>query len=116
MGLLDGGIANVFAKAFASIYLPAVLHVRTVIDDGEGSLTASETEYACRAQVDEATEAMRASAGYTDTDRRIMVLAATLPAKPTTDDAITVGGQRYNIGSVSADPANSHWVLRGTRG
>lgn len=115
MRLLDGGLSRTFAKAFSSIYLSATLHKRRVITDDEGSATEVVTNYPCRAQVDSATEAMRASAGFADTDRRILVLTDTLAIEPDTDCEITVRGQRFGIASVVADPAFSHWDMRGTR-
>lgn len=114
MSLLNGTLSRTFAKAFAGLYLPAILYVRTTTDI-DGSLTVSWTPYECRAQVDSATEAMRASAGYTDTDRRILVLTDTLAVVPDTDCEIAVRGDRYAIASVVADPAFSHWDMRGQR-
>lgn len=116
MSLLNGQLSAVFTRAFAGIYLPATLHSRAVADDGEGSLTAVWTDYPCRAQIDSMTEAMRAQAGYADTDKRILVLAGTLSIKPDTDCAITVKGERFNVASINSDPAESYWEIRGSRG
>lgn len=113
--LLNGGIASIFGKVFAGLYLPATLlcQVRTETDDG--SVTVETELHACRAQIDAVTEAMRQAPGYTGTDQRILILADTLDVVPTTDDAITVGGRTWGVASVASDPARSYWELRGTR-
>ena len=115
MSLLDGGIQSIFAKAFAGIYLPATLHKRELIDDGEGGYTTVEADYPCRAQVDSATEAMRQSPGFTDTDQAIYILTGTLSVEPTTDDEIETYRGRFAIASVISDPAQSYWLCRGQR-
>lgn len=114
MGILDGGLSGVFGAAFGPLYLPAVLHRRSLVDLGDGSLSEVVADVAVRAQVDAATEAMRQAEGYADGDVRILVLAAGVPAL-SSDDWITVRGQRWSIQSASLDPAASHWDCRGRR-
>ena len=114
-GLLDGGIASIFGKVFAGVYLPATLYRRVRTETDDGSVTIETELHACRAQIDAVTEAMRQAPGYTDTDQRILILSDTLDAVPTTDDEITVGGRTWGIASVASDPAQSYWELRGTR-
>jgi hypothetical protein len=112
MGWLDGDIAAVFADVFDGFYLDATLHRRGFTDDGQGGGSASSSNVAVKAQLDQTTEAQRNAQGYTDTDQRILVLASGL-GEPTTDDEITVDGRRWAIASVSRDPAGAYYDLRG---
>lgn len=116
MNLLNGKISRTFAKAFAGIYLPATLHKRTLVDDGEGSLTATVTDYPCRAQVDTCGEKLRASAGYSDTDMAVYILQGTCEVEPTSQDQITTTRGRFNLNNSDVDPAGSYWLFRGSRG
>lgn len=115
MSLLNGGIASIFGKVFAGLYLPATLRAQVRMETNDGSVTVETELYPCLAQIDAVTEAMRQAPGYTDTDQRILILSDSLDAIPTTDDAITVGGRDWGIASVASDPAQSYWELRGTR-
>ncbi|MGK3947108.1 hypothetical protein ABK046_53150, partial [Streptomyces caeruleatus] len=54
---------------------------------------------------DVASYAMQSNANYIDGDVRIFVLAPQV----TTDDEITVSGQRYKIYATSRDPAGAYW-------
>lgn len=114
--MLDGQISQIFGRVFSRIYLPATLHKRELAYDGDGNPTATVTDYACRAQVDSATQAMRQAAGYVDTDVAIYVLSHELGVSVTTDDEITVKGERRAIASVEQDPAGSYWLCRGQKG
>ena len=113
--MLDGQIVAIFGRVFGPIYLPATLHKRTMAYDGDGNPTATATDYSCRAQVDSVTEAMRQAAGYTSSDVAIYVLAHRLAVPITTDDEITVKGERRAIASVEQDPAGSYWLCRGAK-
>ncbi len=118
-GLLDGGLAAIFAAAFAPIYMDGTLHRRPEYDaDDEGTITRVSKEdwptEDVKVQLDAATQAMRQAEGYADTDQRILILASGLTA-PTTDDEITAGGVRWAIASVSQDPARTYFELRGQR-
>lgn len=116
MGLLNGGIKNIFGAAFAGLYLPATLYRASASFDEGGSKAVVYAEAPCKAQVDEVTWSMRQEAGYTAGDVRIIILAATLTgAEPADDDQITVEGYaRYSLASVTRDPAGSHWIARGS--
>lgn len=115
MGLLDGGIAAIMRNAFGGIYLPATLTKRVLAYDDGGSPTYTDTQHACRAQIDVATEAMRQSPGYTERTVRVLVLEETLDVVPSTNDVIECRGQRYNISSVATDPAMSYWDMAAER-
>lgn len=112
MSLLDGGIAGIMNSAFGGIYLPATLYRRSWTDD-KGTLTenAPATE-SIRCQVDAATEAMRAQAGYTGTDVRLLILAAAIDPIDT-DCEVAVGNRRFAIASVDQDPAGAYFECRG---
>lgn len=114
MGLLDGGIASLFGSVFSGLYLDATLHRAIITKDGQGGGSAAWSDEAVRAQLDSTTEAQQGAGGFLDTDQRIIVLASGLaPISP--DDEITVGGIRWAIESVAADPANSYYDLRGRK-
>lgn len=111
--MLNGGVAALFGKAFAGLYLPATLNRRVMSYDGDGNPTAATTAYTCRAQLDSVTETMRQSAGYTEGDVAIYILSHGLPVPVTTDDEIAVKGALYSIASADTDPANAYWLCRG---
>ena len=92
-------------------------------DDG-GSIipgTGSPTLRPCKAQVDAATEAMRAQEGFAEKDRRIIVLAATLDGNVRTSDTIEIlDGPAEFVGVwaiefVGMDTAAAGWELRGRK-
>lgn len=113
MGVLDGGLAGLFKSVLSGIYLDATLHRRTTTDDGAGGGSSSFAPESVKAQLEAATEAMRLAAGYTAKDVRILVLAHGVD-RPTTDDQITVSGQRHAIvGPVGRDPAGAAWDIHG---
>lgn len=117
MSLLEGDVAGFFGAAFAGFYLDAQLY-RPVpfTDDGKGGGTGGgfgEPE-AVKAQLDQATQAMRSSEGFVDSDQRILVLASGVPTI-STDCEIEVKGTRWQIASVAQDPAGAYYELRGRR-
>ena len=117
MGLLNGQLSAVFNRAFAGIYLPATLHVSGSGYDDAGNPTAgADIDYDCRAMIDDMSEVARAQAGYTERERRIMVLADSVDVVPTTNDSVTVKGERYAIMDVNSDPAESYYSMRCQRG
>lgn len=111
MALLDGDIASLFSSTFGTFYLDATLHRRTVTEDGQGGGTVTPSDVAVKAQLDQTTQAQR-DGDYTDKDQRIIVLASGVEPI-TTDDEISILGQRWKIASVTTDPAGSYYDLRG---
>lgn len=117
MTLLAGDVASFFAAAFAPFYIDAKLY-RPVdsTDDGKGGGSGGGflAPEIVKAQLDQATYAMRSSDAYVEGDQRILVLASGV-ATITTDCEIEIGGVRWQIGSVSQDPATAYYELRGRR-
>lgn len=111
MGLLDGGLAGVFAGIMGTYFVDATLHRATMTDDGAGGGSVNFSDTAVKAQLDHVTQAQR-EGGYTDKDQRILVLASGI-AEITTDDEITVDGWRWSIASVTADPVGAYFDLVG---
>lgn len=112
MGLLDGGLANIFSAALSGIYLGAVLHRWSSTDDGQGGGTSSFADEAVKAQLDATTQAQRQETGYVDSDQRILVLADGVDPI-TVGDEISIRDQRWKIASVMTDPARAYYDLRG---
>lgn len=114
MGLLDGEIEAIFAQAFGPIYLDATLHRQKVNYDGAGGGVVGWTDEPVKGQLDVATWAMQRAEGYVDGDQRILVLKHGVDPI-TTDDEITIRDIRWQIASVSIDPALSYYDLHGRR-
>jgi hypothetical protein len=114
MGLLDGGIAAAFAGVFGGVYLDGSLYRRSAFaDDGMGGgADQGFTEEPVKVQIDQTTQAMRASEGFVEGDVRILMLAHGVTA-PDTDCEAAAGGVRYCIQTVGTDPAGSYYELRG---
>lgn len=117
MALLDGGLRAVFGAAFGGIYLDATLHRQGLTFGTGGDVSApSDTDEAVKAHFDAITEAMRQAQGYSEQDVAILILQEGVTAAPTTDDEITLSGQRWKIaGPITEDPARTYWLARGRR-
>lgn len=109
-GFLDGGIADTFASIFGGIYLSATLHRPTTTDDGMGGGSTTWTDEAVKIQPDSATQAMVASAGYVESDGRMLMLASG-HADPDTDCELTYGSTRFMVVNWSTDPCRSYFDL-----
>lgn len=114
--MLDGGLARLFGAVLGGVYRPATLHRVTQLRTRGGSTVETVVDLPCRAQLDVASEAMRAAAGATERDVRILVLASSLAGPITTADQISLSGQRYAIAAVARDPAGASFDLRAQRG
>lgn len=112
MGLLDGALAEQFARAFTPIYLTGTLHKANRSEMGGGSVSTTYRNYPCRGMKDLTSEAMRGEAGYTAQDVALIILQENIPAIAT-DDQVTLAGQRWAVASVFADPVGAAWVCRG---
>jgi hypothetical protein len=122
MGLLDGGAAALFGELMTPLYLPATLTDTTGTTYTEkGRVVRNSTPRDCLAQVDSCTEAMREAEGYTDTDRGVFILAASLEGEALTGQEITVhkgpyAGTPWRLASpIDRDPAGAYWRARAAR-
>jgi hypothetical protein len=120
MGLLNGDIANLFAKAFEGMYLDGLLHAGTAepIYDAAGNITGytdgGDTDI--KVQTDRTGEGVKASDGYARGDVTLIILARNGDTVITinTDQTVTDGyGTTYRIQDVDQDAARSHWVCLG---
>jgi hypothetical protein len=115
MGLLDGGGAALMASVFGGIYLDAQLFRPSVGGDdgmGGGASPAFADPEAVKVQLEAATDAMRQTEGYVDTDVRILMLAHGV-ARPNVNCQILLNGIRYGVRRVGTDPATSYWDIHG---
>ncbi|WP_310533133.1 hypothetical protein [Novosphingobium sp.] len=89
--------------------------------DTGGSITTPGTPVllACKVQFDAVTQAMRADAGFLETDVRLIVLASSITAPLDTRAKIivTTGPNigAWELHSASLDPARIGWECRGRR-
>lgn len=120
---LFSDLATGFAAQFGAPYDDATATwPGTPIKDAGGSITTAATpiEAACKVQFDAATEAMRQTEGFLETDVRILVLAASLDATLDTRAKIVVASGEYvgtwTLLSCTRDPAGIGYECRGRRG
>lgn len=128
MGLLDGGLKDIFGTAFAPILLDGLLHVPVRVDatDGDISETFSgdigqPAATACKAVAIEMTDRQRDAGGYNARDVLIIVLQKGInldvsekfqitAKKPGTTDDV-----RYALRTpITVDPAGATWTLVGS--
>lgn len=117
MGVMDGGMATLFANVFSAIYLDGTLYrPGAFADDGKGggSSAAFDSGSPVKVQIDAATFAMQQADGFVEGDVRILMLAHGITA-PDTDCELGAGGSRWQIESVATDPAGTYYELRGRR-
>lgn len=122
LGATFAAKAAAISAQFGGPYHAALIvdYAAPVYDDGGSIVTAGARQTrACQAQVDAATQAMRAVDGFTEADMRILVLADGLAGSITTDSRveITAGPHVGNwlVASVARDPLGIYWELRGRR-
>lgn len=112
-GVLSGVGAAFLDRHLRAMYLDGVLHRSVRSEALDGTVTETFTQMAVKVQTDIADETMRQAAGYTDTDMRVLVLAADVDAV-NTDDQITDGrGVRWMIARASLDPCGAYWDCHG---
>ena len=86
-------VAGAVSTAFAGPYHPGrLIWAGTPTKDAGGSITAPGTtsQYDCRVQVDRVTGAIRAEAGFTERDVRLIILAPDLARAVDTAATVTV--------------------------
>jgi hypothetical protein len=116
------GIAAGFAEAFGAPYADATARWPGVpVKDAGGSITAPGTAIVrpCKIQVSEPTEAMRADAGFLQTDMRLHVLSAPLDgALDTAAEVAVLSGPHagtWALQSVTLDTAGIGYTCRGRK-
>lgn len=114
MSILDELPAEV-AEALDDVFRPVVLKVPGVsTPDGQGGFTPGEpTSHPCKALVDDYSDFRRSSAGIPATDRKIIILAASLSVEPAVGHTITAEGRDWQIIALTRDPAVATWEVQG---
>lgn len=112
MGALDGGIRSLFGVAFGSFYQAATLVRVTMVPDGQGGGTTTETTEAIKVQQDSVDERTRAEAGYAQNERKFLILQASVTGPVTGDCKLIFEGVEYMLSSPQQDPARSYWAVR----
>lgn len=118
MGLLNGGISAIFGAALSGLYPDGLLHRDGTgpIYDLEGNIIGYDdgADIPIKVQRDACSYSMRQSEGHSEGDVMLIILAAGLGVKITTDMQTTDGaGDRWMIRSADLDAASSHWTCRG---
>lgn len=116
------GLANMAASMMgAPFYGGAIVSQATpggYDDDGVFVPGTPPTERPCKVQIDALDERMRPD-GWTDDDRRFIVLAASFSGGLDTDASITVApgpfAGTWAVSSLEMDPAAIGWVGKGRR-
>lgn len=112
-------IAGAVSGAFGGPYFDARIITQTDAEYDEGGSLATGDEPAyrtCQAQVDAATEAMRLQDGFTEADKRILVLAATVTGGIDTGQEVEMlAGPDigvWSVQSVNRNPMAVNYELR----
>lgn len=114
------GIALKVSAALGGPYHDAhiITQAGTSYDDGGSLSTTGEPTYrTCSAQVDAATDAMRREDGFTEEDRRILVLAGALDGTISPDDEIELlagpyTGSVWSVQSIGRESCAIYHELR----
>lgn len=117
------GIANRVTSIMGAPYWDGLLIVPGtgggIGDDGEFHPGSPATQVACRVQIDDATEMMRAQEGFADGEVVMIILASGLGIDLTTDMRVSIAsGPRagtWLIAQLGRDPAGIGWSAKGRR-
>lgn len=112
--LANGKIAALIAGATtkANITEPVTLHLRDAGTDLDGVPTATFVDYTLTATPLEISRFRRDVGRVPDTDTDVIVYQVGATATPRTGDEMTVRAQRYEVLSVTSDPAGATWTCR----
>lgn len=113
MGLLNGGIAELFGSVFGSFYLDATLLVPTFVPDGQGGGENTTQPQPVKVQRNELTQPQREAQGYAESDVAFIVLTRGAPDSLNADCLLQFEGTTYTLHDPRLDPAGSHWLVRG---
>lgn len=122
-GLLDTDfIRDIFGAAFEDIYGDGELIRVDMVRQESGTITPQlSAAVPIKVQVDICTEAMRAQAGYSDTDVRLLILQSGIAGRDLNNDDMVRAKDRagvlrtWKVFGVTQDPARSYWEARGIR-
>lgn len=115
MGLLDGGIQQLFGTVFSGLYLNGTWIVKAMVDNGKGGYTQTTTPKPMKYQQDEYSDFQKALAGIPTTDVRLLILQHGAGFTPSKDDKFTMDGVTYfRCVDFTQDPAKSYWKVHGT--
>ena len=106
-------VQALFGTVFGAIYDPGTLRRLVITNDGN---TATPQNIPIKLQVDACTEAMRQEEGYSSTDVSLIILQAGVAggAPKTTDQVWHSDGRKFKCSpTVTSDPVNSYWQIRG---
>lgn len=114
-GVLSGSGAAFLDRYLRPMYLDGVLERSQRTEALDGTVTETFTQTPIKCQTDIANEVMRTAAGYTDTDMRVLVLAADVDSINTDDQIVDGRGDRWAIARASLDPCGAYWDCHGQR-
>lgn len=119
MGLLDGQIKATIFNAARSTFLDYTVRNpnQGTYDKNTQAFTggAAPTSYPCKGITEEYTDRERENSSITEKDRKIIILAGSIPVMPklgweVEDD----NGNKYEIvGPVKTDPAGATYTIQG---
>lgn len=121
-GLLSGVLKGIVGTAFAPVFLPAIAHVPTRVDDDAGISTVAFADVAIKAIALAYNEEERADGEYSQQDVQIIVLQKDAVGVDFNSDyeitAMKPGTEtpeRYRVmDPITVDPAGATWTMRAT--
>jgi hypothetical protein len=116
MSILEGELAATIADALIEADLPlAITLTRTTAGSGGDPWnppTGTTTTYQCSGFTDSYRDAERVGTLIEATDRKVIVIGATLLTTPEVSDTVNIQGEPLNVMSVLTDPARALWELQ----
>jgi hypothetical protein len=117
MGILERLPAIVNGALGSLVFKDAVLKVPgAATSDGQGGFTnAAPTERACKALVDDYSDARRQALGIPANDRKIIILGASIAAGavPAVGHVVTIENRDWSVVAVMRDPAGATYEVQG---
>lgn len=115
MSVLDRA-PGIVAKALGPVFRDATLKVSSGRDsNGQGGwIPRAAVSHPCKALVDDFSDFRRLNVGIPASDRKIILLAQSLPVgvAPAVGQTITAEGRDWQIISVSRDPAEATYEVQ----
>lgn len=114
--LLEGDLAKTIGSAFKGLFLDAVLTRETPGEGGDpfDPPPPVVTTYDCKGLVEAYSDYFRKSGLVSQSDRKVLILAASLAVKPQAGDRVTIQHITFTLSEVSADPATAVYECRGS--